>query len=197
MNRRIWLLAILAALAACTNAGDDDVAVLPAKPVSVDAVQVVQNEAAIEVKRLQNLWVYQSVAVTGGVQRSASIDSRTVPVEDGEIIPVPDAQLVLRDHPSWGRSAYLLLARSRFNCGKPCVMMIAFDAGEPHRFVGLQADSGKGPALFINDESGFINALKKAKVVRIALPKGSGLVSSLTFEVAGFDAASYARGARE
>ena len=191
MSPRIWFLAMLAALAACTNAGDDDVAVLPAKPVSVDAVQVVQNEAAIEVKRLQNLWVYQSVAVTGGVQRSASVYSRTVPVEDGEIIPVPDAQLVLRDHPSWGRSAYLLLAQSRFNCGKPCAMTITFDAGEPRRFAGLQADSGKGPALFINDESGFIEALKKAKVLRIALPKDSGLVSSLTFEVAGYDAASY------
>jgi hypothetical protein len=157
----------------------------------IDPARVAAEQAAAESSRLRSLWTYQGVTLKEGVQRSASIYSRTVPVEEGEIAPVPDAELVLRDHPSWGRSAYLLLAQSRFACGKPCAMTIAFDGDEPRRFAGKQADSGKGPALFIENETGFIAALKSAKTIRIVLPKGSGLVSSLTFEVGGYDSSRY------
>ena len=70
-------------------------------------------------------------------------------------------------------------------------MTIAFDDGESHRFAGEQADSGKGPALFIEDEAGFIAALKQAKKLRIVLPKGSGLISTMSFEVGGYDPSRY------
>lgn len=142
---------------------------------------------AREARRLRGLWDYQAVAVGKGVQRSATIYSRTVPSEEGEPAPTPDAQLVLRDHPSWGRSAYLLLAQSRFECGKPCAMQIRFDDAEGRRFAGKQADSGKGPALFIEDEARFIEAMSHAKKLRIELPKGSGKIPALAFEVAGYD----------
>ena len=133
------------------------------------------------------LWDYQAVAVGKGVQRSAAIYSRTVPAEEGQPVPTSDAQLVLRDHPSWGRSAYLLLAQSRFDCGTPCTMQIRFDDGEARRYAGKQADSGKGPALFIEDEKRFIEAMTDAGKVRIELPKGSGRIPALVFEVAGYD----------
>ena len=139
-----------------------------------------------EHKRLLGLWDYQAIAVGKGVQRSAAIQSRTVPVEEGEPLPNADAQLVLRDHPSWGRSAYLLLAQSRFDCGSPCAMKISFDGGAAQRFAGKQADSGKGPALFIEDKAGFISALVSARQVRIELPKGSGTIPALVFEVGGY-----------
>ena len=139
-----------------------------------------------EKKRLRALWDYQAIAVGKGVQRSAAIHSRTVAVEEGEPLPNPDAQLVLRDHPSWGRSAYLLLAQSRFNCGTPCAIKIGFDGGAAQRFAGKQADSGKGPALFIENKEGFMSALGAARQVRIELPKGSGTIPSLVFEVGGY-----------
>ncbi len=146
-----------------------------------------------QTRRLRELWDYQAVAVEGGTQRSAAIYSKTVPVEEGEPLPRPDAQLVLRDHPAWGRSVYLLLAQSKFDCGKPCAVMIAFDQTPARRFAGKQADSGKGPALFIVDEKGFIATMSQAKQVRIELPKGSGLLPSLVFEVGGYDPARYAK----
>jgi len=152
-----------------------------------------QAERVREQRRLRDLWDYQEVAVDGGIQRTATIFSRTVPVGEGELPPPADAQLVLRDHPSWGRSAYLLLAQSKFDCGQPCEMTIAFDDGAVERYAGKQADSGKGPALFIEDEARFVAELARAQRVRIALPKGSGLVSSVSFEVGGFDPARYAR----
>jgi hypothetical protein len=70
-------------------------------------------------------------------------------------------------------------------------MRIAFDEAAAETYPGKQADSGKGPALFIEDEPRFIQALQAAGRVRIELPKGSGSVSALEFEVGGFDAARY------
>lgn len=152
-----------------------------------------QAEAARETRRLRDLWTYQSTPVEGGVQRTATIYSRTPPA--GEDLPAvePDAQLVLRDHPSWGRSAYLLLAQKEFSCPSPCRMEIVFDDGEARRFEGRAADSGKGPALFIEDEAAFEEGLAKAREIRIRLPEGSGRLRSLGFDVGGFAPARYAR----
>jgi hypothetical protein len=150
-----------------------------------------QAEQARESRRLSGLWDYQANKVEKGVQRSASIYSKTPPAEEGEVPPTADAQLVLRDHPSWGRSAYLLLAQSHFDCGKPCTMQISFDGAQATAFAGRQADSGKGPALFINDDKKFIEAMTLAKKVKIDLPKGSGRIPTLVFEVAGYDPARF------
>ena len=191
MSKRLLFLACLALLPACSQT-EQEVPPAPApKAATVDPAQAARDQAAAEAHRLRASWIYQDVTVDEGIQHSASIYSRTLPVEEGEIGPTPDAQLVLRDHPSWGRSAYLLLAESKFACGKPCAMKIAFDDGEARKFSGKQADSGKGPALFIEDETKFIAALKQAKQIRIVLPKGSGLVTTLTFEVGGYDASRY------
>lgn len=148
-------------------------------------------KAAREAQRLADLWEYQAVQAAGGVQRSAAIYSRTVPVEEGELLPTPDARLVLRDHPAWGRSAYLLLEQSRFACGAPCTLRIAFDDAPAQEYAGRQADSGKGPALFIKDERRFLAALLDSRKLRIELPQGSGRLAALGFEVAEFQPARY------
>ena len=150
-------------------------------------------EEAREQRRQRDLWDYQALPVGKGEQRTATLFSRTAEIAEGEPAIVPDAQLVLRDHPEWGRSAYLLLAQSRFRCGPPCRMTIAFDDAPATDFAGKQADSGKGPALFIEDEARFIAAMAEARRVKIQLPKGSGSASSLSFDVGGFDAARYAK----
>ena len=152
-----------------------------------------QAEDLRETRRLRDLWTYQATPADGGQQRTATLYSRTPPVEEDIPAIPPDARLVLRDHPSWGRSAYLLLAQKQFDCGSPCAMRIAFDGGEARRFAGKQADSGQGPALFIEDDEAFVAALDKAKEVRIQLPEGSGNLKSLVFEVGGFAPARYAR----
>lgn len=152
-----------------------------------------QAETLREAQRLRELWTYQATSAEGGVQRTATIYSRTPPVEEDMPAITADARLVLRDHPSWGRSAYLLLEQKQFACGSPCAMRIAFDGGEPRRFAGKQADSGQGPALFIEDDEGFIAAMEAAKDVKVLLPEGSGRLRSLNFDVAGFVPARYAK----
>jgi hypothetical protein len=148
-------------------------------------------DALRERARLEGLWTYQAIPAGKGVQRSASIDSRVATVGEEQVAPPADAQLVLRDHPSWGRSAYLLLAQREFHCGAPCAMQIAFDDAPATRWAGKQADSGKGPALFIEDDAHFLAALEQARQVRIELPKSSGRLRALRFEVGGFRRARY------
>jgi hypothetical protein len=165
----------------------------PAQRLEATLAQVRSDaEAMRETRRLQGLWDYQANAVAGGTQRSASIFSRTVDLGEDAPAAMPDAQLVLRDHPDWGKSAYLLLAQKKFDCGKPCRVRIAFDAEPAEQWQGKQADSGKGPALFIEDEPKFLQRLQAAKQVRIELPQGSGHLSALVFEVAGFAPTRYA-----
>jgi len=159
---------------------------------TLDAVRA-DAEKAREARRLEGLWDYQANAVEGGTQRSASLFSRTVDAGEDAPAPIPDAQLVLRDHPSWGRSAYLLLAQKKFDCGKPCAMRIAFDGAAATSWKGKQADSGKGPALFIEDDAAFEKALAGAGEVRIELPKGSGRIPALVFEVGGYAPSRYAK----
>ena len=149
-------------------------------------------EAQREGARLRKLWDYQANDVGKGVQRTATIFSKVPDLGEDAPAAAPDAQLVLRDHPEWGRSAYLLLAQSKFACGKPCTLQLAFDAEAPAEWRGKQADSGHGPALFIEDEARFITALRAAKQLRVLLPKGSGSIGSLVFEVGGFSPERYA-----
>lgn len=170
-------------------------------PDSAEALQIESSlagvrasaQAARDAQRLEELWEYQAVQAAGGVQRSAAIYSRTVVVEEGELRPTPDARLVLRDHPEWGRSAYLLLEQSKFACGSPCNLQLAFDDAPAQVFAGRQADSGKGPALFIKDEERFLAALSDARKLQLRLPKGSGRLGALVFEVAGFQPDRYER----
>lgn len=169
-------------------------------PDSDEAARVAQTIAEVheqaaaqrEAQRIEQLWTYQAVAVGNGVQRTASIESRTAQVGEGELPAAADAQLILRDHPAWGRSAYLLLAEQAFECGKPCTLTLRFDDGADATWTGKQADSGKGPALFIVDDGKFIAALSHAKRLRVALPAGSGRISSLGFDVGGYHAERFA-----
>jgi hypothetical protein len=148
-------------------------------------------EAQRESARLQKLWDYQDNDVGKGVQHTATIFSQVPDLGEDAPAAAPDAQLVLRDHPDWGRSVYLLLAQSKFSCGKPCTLQLSFDGAPLETWPGKQADSGHGPALFIEDEPRFMKALPNAKQVKVVLPKDSGSLNALTFEVGGFDPARY------
>lgn len=136
--------------------------------------------------RLAGLWEYQTIDLDQGQQRTAAIYSHVDTDPEMDVQPVPDARLVLRRHPSWGRSAYLLLNQSRLQCGPPCRIALRFDSGEVQHWQGKPADSGQGPALFIVDEARFLEALRPAQRIRFELPKSGALVPAFEFEVGGF-----------
>jgi len=144
-------------------------------------------DAKREEDRIAALWSYASIPVGSGKQYTAMIDSHVELDQNGIALSKPDARLVLRIHPDWGHSSYLLLTRSAFDCGKPCSMKISFDGAKPVVFKGTQADSGQGPALFIDDYKTFYAAMLPATKVKITLPKNGDYTPSLIFDVGGYD----------
>lgn len=139
-----------------------------------------------ENRRLVGLWEYQKIPAAGGIQNTAALYSRVEVDPESEVKAQPDARLILRRHPEWGESAYLVLAQQSLQCGPPCVMQIRFDDGEPQRYTGDPADTGTGPALFIEDRDRFLAAMTDAQRVRIELPRSGHLVPVFEFEVGGF-----------
>jgi len=83
-------------------------------------------EAGLEARRLQGLWTYHEVedAAAGGAVRTAFIYGQPV---EGELPPL---RLVLRRHPAWGQSAYLLVAESDFACQDECQAALSVDSGD-------------------------------------------------------------------
>jgi hypothetical protein len=145
-------------------------------------------DAIREQERLAALWTYQATPVGDDKQYTAMIESHVEQDEFGNQLSKPDARLVLRVHPDWGHSSYLVLAMQSFDCGSPCTMKISFDGAEPVPFKGSQADSGQGPALFIVDHKAFYAAMVAAHKVKIVLPKSANFTPSLVFDVGGYDA---------
>lgn len=154
----------------------------------------IEAEAMRERRRLVQLWDYQQIPAAGGIQHSAAIYSRVaVDPETGRGLAIPDAQLILRRHPAWGESAYLVLTQKTLQCGPPCRLQIRFDDGETLAFEGDPADTGTGPALFIVDRDRFLAAMTEATRVRIELPRSGALVPVFEFEVGGFQPARHLR----
>jgi hypothetical protein len=143
-----------------------------------------QARAMQEEHRLATLWDYQQVAVGKKTQFSAGIYSKPEMFAGEPSDLPPAARMIIRIHPEWGNSIYLVLAQSKFRCGSPCTMQISFDAAGYKTFPGKQADTGTGPALFIENEKVFYKALLKAKNIKIKV-KG---VPNLEYEVASYDA---------
>jgi hypothetical protein len=143
-----------------------------------------QAKAMQEGRRLAALWDYQQVAVGNKTQFSAGIYSKQEMFAGEPSDLPPAARLIIRIHPEWGNSIYLVLAQSKFRCGSPCTMKISFDDGEYKTFPGKQADTGNGPALFIENEKIFYKSLQTAKNIKIKI-KG---VPNLEYEVASYNA---------
>jgi hypothetical protein len=150
---------------------------------TLDAVRA-QAAQKSETQRLARLWIYTATPEAGGTQYAAAIESQTP-------IKAPDkkarVRLVLRQHPKWGQSVYLLLDNATFDCRKGCATLpVRFDDAKPERMKAT-IPSGGEPALFIDDDKGFIAKLQKAKTVSIDVTIKDGGEQTATFEVSGYN----------
>jgi hypothetical protein len=135
-----------------------------------------------EGRRMSQLWAYQSGKESGGTQNTASMYSRGG--GDDRI------RLVLRRHSAWGQSAYLFGSGAGFACAKDCAIEIRFDDRPVQRFKARLPETGE-PAIFIEDDRGFIAKMEKATSVSMdVMLKGKGK-RSLVFEVGGYDATKF------
>ena len=163
-----------------------------------EALDALREQAAAQATaaRLRALWSYVSTPIDGEAtpQKAASIRNlRPDEADDASFEVVPTVQLVLRNDPRWGQSVYLVIEDGAFECGQPCTFAIRFDDGEAKRFAGEASSTGTRPALFINDDEGFIRALDAATTVEIA-PRDSRF-APIRFEVGGFEPLRYETGA--
>jgi hypothetical protein len=134
-------------------------------------------------KRLVRLWTYTATPEAGGTQYAAAIGSRNALGANAKV------RLVLRQHPKWGQSVYLLLDNAKFDCRKGCATLpVSFDGAPAQRMPATIPPTGE-PALFIDDDKGFIAKLQKAQSVAITATVKDLGEKTMEFEVGGFDPA--------
>ena len=146
-------------------------------------------DALRESARLAALWNYTAVAVQGGTQRAATIDSKQA-LDTGGSGAHP-VQLVFRDHPEWGRSAYLVLQAGDFDCYGGCKVQVAIDDGAPKPMAASRPKTDEAIAMFIEDERALWRMVLGAKTLAITFPVKAGGTRTAMFEVGGVDHARF------
>lgn len=144
-----------------------------------------KSEAERETKRLAALWSYGTQSVKGGLQRSSAIYAKENVDVDGS--GPTQVRLIFRDHPSWGRSSYLVLQRGDFNCYGGCRVPVKPDDRPAKSLPGSRPDTDEAIAMFIEDDRALWKLATNAKTLEIEFPvKGLGKRKAV-FEVGGLD----------
>ncbi len=137
-------------------------------------------------RRLAGLWSYDNVAVgKKGTQKTASIYSKErVDVDGSGAKPV---RLIFRDHPEWGKSAYLVLQAGDFRCPGGCKVQVKADEAAPKPMAATRPDTDEAIAMFIEDERALWRIARKAKSISIEFPVKAGGTRTAAFETGGLD----------
>jgi hypothetical protein len=142
-------------------------------------------DAEREQARTAALWSYNREPVKGGTQLAAMIDARDgIDVDGTGARPV---QLIFRDHPSWGRSAYLVLQKGDFNCYGGCRLKVTVDDQPAKTMAGSRPKTDEAIAMFIEDERALWRMTRGAKTLSIEFPVKAGGTRTAVFEVGGLD----------
>jgi hypothetical protein len=147
-------------------------------------------EVAREEARIAALWSYNrqpvaGVGRAGGTQLSAAIDAKDdVDVDGSGAKPV---QLVFRDHPAWGRSAYLVLKAGDFDCYRGCKVKVKLDDAAPKAMAASRPKTDEAIAMFIQDQRALWTMALGATVMAIEFPVKGGGTRTAVFEVGGLD----------
>lgn len=144
-------------------------------------------EAQREQERLSSLWNYAQVAIGKGVQRSAMIYSKQPLDVDGS--GPRTVQLVFRDHPQWGRSAYLVLQVGDFAkaCYGSCSVTVVADGAAPKKMSANRPKTDEAIAMFIDDDKALWKLVRKSKAIEVEFQTRDVGPRKALFEVGGLD----------
>lgn len=142
-------------------------------------------DVARETMRLASLWSYNIETVKGGQQLSAAIYSRDGVDTDGS--GASPVRLIFRDHPSWGRSSYLVLQAGDFDCYGSCRVKVTVDDAAPKSMAANRPKTDEAIAMFIDDQRALWRMTRDAKVLAIEFPVKAGGTRTAMFEVGGLD----------
>ena len=139
-------------------------------------------------RRMAALWAYQDEPVkSGGMQVSAAMYSKDRLDTDGTGTKYP-VRLIFRDHPSWGKSSYLVLEKGDFNCYAGCKVQVQADDAKPKAMAASRPKTDEAIAMFIEDERALWRMAKGAKRLSITFPVKAGGTRTAVFETGGLDA---------
>jgi hypothetical protein len=190
---RAWIpliaVAALATVTACAGAdrGASDEAAAAARAAELEAQAAARQArvAALEAERLAELWTYHDVPLPGGRQLTASIRSTNDLDTDGS--GARSVQLVFREHPSWGRSSYLVLQTGDFDCAHRCRVAVTVDDRAPQRMDARRPDTEEAIAMFIDDARSLWRATAGATQLQIEFPVRVGGTRIARFAVGGLN----------
>ncbi|KGQ17984.1 Lipoprotein [Lysobacter dokdonensis DS-58] len=131
------------------------------------------------------LWAYQTQPAKGGTQISAAIYSKDPVDTGGGKRPV---RLIFRDHPEWGKSAYLVLEKGDFDCYSGCKVKVTLDDGKPKSMAASRPKTDEAIAMFITDHRALWRMAQQAKTaMAIEFPVKAGGTRTAVFETGGAD----------
>jgi hypothetical protein len=139
-----------------------------------------------EHRRMAALWAYQTMPAKGGNQVSAAMYSKDPVETDGK--KKHPVRLIFRDHPEWGRSAYLVLEAGDFKCYGGCKLKVRVDDEAPKTMAGDRPKTDEAIAMFITDNRALWRMAKNAKRLSIEFPVKAGGTRTAVFETSGVDA---------
>jgi hypothetical protein len=150
-----------------------------------DAGARAEADARRERARLASLWTYTTVPVGNGQQVAASIKSTNDVDADGKT--PRSVLLVFRDHPSWGRSSYLVLQSGDFDCYGRCTVKVTADIPGPKPMAARRPKTDEAIAMFIDDARALYGLTTEARQISIEFPVKAGGTRTASFDVAGLD----------
>lgn len=146
-----------------------------------------RDEAAGRQRRLAALWSYGDEPVgKNGHQLSAAIYSQEPVDTDGS--GAHPVRLIFRDHPGWGRSAYLVLEAGDFDCYKGCRLKVVAD-GKTLTLPGSRPDTDEAIAMFIDDHKALWKLAKTSRQLSIEFPTKAVGKKTAEYETGGLDPA--------
>ena len=146
-------------------------------------------DAAREDARAAALWNYTAVAVDGGTQRAATIDStQRVDIDGSGAKPV---QLVFRDHPR-GAAAPTWCCRPAISTATAAARSRSpSTTAPPKAMAGSRPKTDEAIAMFIEDERALWRMVLGAKTLSIEFPVKPKGTRTAVFEVGGVDHAQF------
>jgi hypothetical protein len=135
--------------------------------------------------RLGALWSYQAEPVKGGNQLSASLYAKDNVDVDGS--GPTQVRLIFRDHPSWGKSSYMVLQKGDFDCYRGCRVKVVAD-GKAHSLPASRPKTDEAIAMFIDDRKALWKLATTSKVLEIEFPTKDVGKRTAVFETGGLDA---------
>ncbi|WP_313916332.1 hypothetical protein [Tahibacter sp.] len=169
--------------------GADIVARFPGTPAAAEVGKTLPElqeraKAGAEARRLERLWTYQESPAGKGKQYHASIYVKGGPTNEGP----QRVALLIRNHPEWGQSTYLMRDEGGFLCARECALTLRFDGGKPERWAGTIPPTGE-PAIFIDKNEALVARLLKSRLLSIDTEWKDQGKKTLEFEVGGLQAA--------